>query len=166
MNRSSSPAPLITSGILLGAGLGGFFDGIVFHQILQLHNMVSGRIPVTDLISAKVNMLWDGLFHAAVWILTLLGLGRLFLAGERADVPWSRRLLAGSMLIGWGLFNTVEGTIDHLILGLHHVYQYTLNPWPADLAFLAWGLGMLAAGFLMIRKREALAPRGGVRLAA
>lgn len=45
--------PLIASGLLLGAGLGGFFDGILFHQILQFHNMLSGKIPVTDLIRTR-----------------------------------------------------------------------------------------------------------------
>ena len=27
--------PLVRAGMVLGLGLGGFFDGIVFHQILQ-----------------------------------------------------------------------------------------------------------------------------------
>jgi uncharacterized membrane protein len=35
------------AGILLGLGLGGFFDGIILHQVLQWHHMhqcrVSGR---------------------------------------------------------------------------------------------------------------------------
>ena len=29
--------PLIASGVLLGIGMGGFVDGILFHQILKLH---------------------------------------------------------------------------------------------------------------------------------
>jgi uncharacterized membrane protein len=158
-------APLVSAGLLLGAGLGGFADGILFHQILQLHNMLSGRIPVADLVSAKVNMLWDGLFHAAVWILTLLGLAQLFRAGERADAPWSRRLLAGSMLAGWGLFNTVEGILDHMIFGLHHVHEYVLNHWPADTAFLASGLVMLGVGAGLIRgeRRKSMPVRGAIR---
>jgi uncharacterized membrane protein len=31
----------IASGILFGLGLGGFFDGIVLHQVLQWHHMLS-----------------------------------------------------------------------------------------------------------------------------
>lgn len=31
--------PLIIAGIVLGLGQGGFFDGIVLHQILQWHHM-------------------------------------------------------------------------------------------------------------------------------
>ena len=73
--------PLVAAGVLLGAGLGGFVDGIALHQIAQVHNLLSARIPVTDLVSAKVNMLWDGIFHAGVWVLTALGLGLLWRAG-------------------------------------------------------------------------------------
>ena len=144
-------SPLIASGLLLGAGLGGFFDGILFHQILQFHNMLSGRIPVTDLVSAKVNMVWDGYFHAAVWVLTCIGLYRLFRAGQRPDVPWSGKILCGSLSLGWGAFNFIEGILDHGVFGLHHVYEYTANHWPADLAFLASGVLLLGAGWALIR---------------
>jgi uncharacterized membrane protein len=167
MNGPWNRGPLLSAGILLGAGLGGFADGILFHQILQVHNMLSGRIPVTDLVSAKVNMVWDGLFHAAVWILTCIGLALLFRAGRRRDVPWSGKTLLGSMLIGWGLFNLIEGVIDHEILGIHHVYEYTLDHLPADMAFLAAGAMFLTLGMVLVRQgRSATAPRGEARLAA
>lgn len=147
--------PLVAAGVVLGAGLGGFADGILFHQILQFHNMLSARIPVTDLTSAKVNMFWDGLFHAAVWILTVAGLAMLFRAGRKEGVPWSGRMLTGSLLMGWGLFNLVEGLINHLILGIHHVHEYTPDTLPADLAFLASGAALLAAGWLLVRSASA-----------
>jgi len=34
---------------------------------------------------------------------------------------WSTRLLIGTMLIGFGAFNVVQGLVDHHSLGLHHV---------------------------------------------
>ena len=37
--------PIISAGILLGTGFGGFFDGILLHQILQWHNMLSSVSP-------------------------------------------------------------------------------------------------------------------------
>jgi len=40
---------LVASGIYLGAGLGGFVDGIVLHQILQWHHMLTS----TERYSAK-----------------------------------------------------------------------------------------------------------------
>lgn len=143
--------PLVAAGILLGAGLGGFVDGIVLHQILQWHNMLSGQIPPDTLVRAKVNMYWDGLFHAAVWVLTAVGLAMLWAASGRPDVPHSGRTLVGGLLLGWGLFNVVEGIIDHELLGLHHVYEYTPNHLPADLGFLALGLGLLLAGAGLVR---------------
>lgn len=152
---ASHRAPLISAGILLGAGLGGFVDGIVLHQILQWHNMLSGKLPPDTLVAAKVNMYWDGVFHAAVWVMTVLGLRLLWQVGARRDVPWSGRTFFGSLLIGWGLFNVIEGIIDHEVLGLHHVYEYTESHLPADLAFLGFGLLLLVAGWGFIRAGHA-----------
>ncbi len=151
MNAPSRPGPLIAAGLTLGIGLGGFLDGIVFHQILQWHNMLSARIPPNDLISTKINMTWDGYFHLAVWVVTLLGIYLLFRAGRRRDVPWSGKGLAGAMIAGWGLFNLVEGIIDHQILGIHHVMEYAADKWPHDLLFLASGVLLLLIGGLLLR---------------
>ena len=158
--------PLVAAGVLLGAGLGGFVDGIVLHQIAQVHNLLSARIPVTDLVSAKVNMLWDGVFHAGVWLLTAAGLGMLWRAGGRPDVPWSGRTFVGALLAGWGLFNVVEGVIDHQILGLHHVHEYAENPLVWDLAFLAFGAALLGVGWALVRSGKGdAAPRERMRSA-
>jgi uncharacterized membrane protein len=143
--------PLVAAGLLLGAGLGGFVDGILLHQILQWHNMLSGQLPPDTLVRAKINMYWDGLFHAAVWVLTVVGLAMLWSAAGRADVPHSGRTLVGGLLLGWGLFNVVEGIIDHEILGLHHVYEYTPSHLPADLAFLGFGVLLLLLGGALVR---------------
>lgn len=132
--------PLIAAGIVMGVGLGGFVDGIVLHQILQWHNMLSARVPTTDLVGMKFNMVYDGLFHALTWIMTVVGLALLWRAGKRADVPWSGRIFVGALVLGWGLFNFVEGLIDHQLLGLHHVHPGAYE--------LAWDLGFLASGLL------------------
>ena len=156
--------PIISSGILLGTGLGGFVDGILLHQILQWHNMLSSVRPPTDLVAMKYNMVWDGLFHALTWLATAAGLLRLWRAGQRSDVPWSGRTFAGGLLAGWGLFNFVEGLIDHQLLGIHHVHPGDAQlAW--DLGFLASGLLMLGAGWALIRSgRDDSTSRGGIRL--
>lgn len=41
MAAGHSRGVLNAAGILSGVGLGGFVDGIVLHQILQWHNMLS-----------------------------------------------------------------------------------------------------------------------------
>ncbi len=63
-------------GILLGVGLGGFVDGIVLHQILQWHHMLTseGSYPKTTVVGLETNTLWDGLFHAATWLFVVAGL--------------------------------------------------------------------------------------------
>ncbi|HEX8234891.1 MAG TPA: DUF2243 domain-containing protein [Abditibacteriaceae bacterium] len=153
--------PLIGAGILLGAGLGGFVDGIVLHQMLQWHNMLSARIPPNTLIDAKINMFWDGLFHAGVWIMTAMGLAMLWRAGQQRDVPWSGKTFLGSLLLGWGLFNVIEGIIDHQILGIHHVHEYSPNKLPWDMGFLVFGAALILSGRMLIRAgRNDTAPRG------
>jgi uncharacterized membrane protein len=141
MDDRSHRGILIAGATLLGMGLGGFLDGILFHQILQWHNMLSSLIPPTDMQTMRYNMAWDGMFHALTWLITAVGLGMLWRAGQRGDVPWSGRTFAGSLALGWGTFNLVEGIIDHHILRIHHV-----NPGPYE---FAWDLGYLGVGLLL-----------------
>jgi uncharacterized membrane protein len=144
---------LIAAGVLLGLGLGGFFDGIVLHQILQWHHMVShvDDYPTTTVAGLEANTLGDGLFHAATWVFTVVGLALLLGALRRPDTVWSTRYLLGLVLIGWGGFNLVEGTVDHHLLGLHHVRESAANRLAWDLGFLAWGGAMVAGGWLLTR---------------
>jgi uncharacterized membrane protein len=142
--------PLIAAGILIGAGMGGFVDGIVFHQMLQLHNMLSAVLPPDTLVAAKVNMVWDGIFHAFVWLLTAIGLAMLWGAGEREDVPWCGVTFFGALLAGWGLFNFIEGVIDHYVLGIHHVVE-RLHLSVFDHLFVLSGVLLLVGGTLLIR---------------
>jgi uncharacterized membrane protein len=151
MAENQRQGPLISAGVLMGAGLGGFVDGIVFHQILQWHHMLSSYTPPYDLVNLKVNMFWDGIFHAAVWVMVVVGLALLWRAGQRKDVPWSGRTFLGSLMAGWGLFNLVEGLIDHEWLGLHHVNEYAANHTAWDMAFLALGVVLLLGGWGFIR---------------
>lgn len=146
--------PLVAAGTCLGIGMGGFVDGIVFHQILQLHNMLSAVRPPTTLVDVEVNMFWDGLFHALTWTMTALGIALLWRATGRPDVLRSTRTLAGALTLGWGLFNSVEGAIDHHILGIHHVVEGPRHL-PYDLAFLASGALLLLGGTLAIARDPA-----------
>jgi uncharacterized membrane protein len=158
MDAERTARPAIAAATAIGIGMGGFFDGIVFHQILQLHNMLSARIPPTTLVGAKTNMVWDGLFHAVVWVITLVGVSMLWRAARRGDVVFDHRALVGGGLLGWGLFNVVEGVIDHHILNLHHVYEiYGLSAW--DYGFLAWGAAMIVVGWVLTRAASRSADR-------
>jgi uncharacterized membrane protein len=152
--RDDAGAFPVGAGILLGLGLGGFFDGIVLHQLLQWHHMVSGWHPAISMDSLELNTRWDGIFHAGTYV--FLGAG-LFLLWRRAHLrhaQWPGRMLAGAILLGWGLFNMGEGIINHLVLGIHHVNE-TVEPahrpfW--DFSFLAWGAVMAVIGWRMTRQ--------------
>ena len=57
------------------------------------------------------------------------------------------------MLVGWGLFNLVEGIVDHHILGIHHVRETgSVVAW--DVAFLLFGALLVAVGWLLARSGE------------
>src|SRR5690606_10253654 len=133
------------AGILLGLGLGGFFDGIVLHQILQWHHMAtSAGYPADSLENLEFNTVLDGLFHAATYLFTASGLVILWRFARKPHGRWSGRLLLATMLMGFGLFNLVEGTVNHHLLGLHHVNETVpASQWIYwDIGFLVWGAAM------------------------
>lgn len=142
--------PLTTAGVILGIGMGGFLDGILLHQLLQTHNMLSAKLPKNTIPNMEINMFWDGMFHALTWSMTALGLLLFWRAARRPDVPWSGKAFVAAMFVGWGLFNLVEGVIDHHILHLHHVVE-RLGVSAFDYAFLASGVVFIVGGWLAIR---------------
>jgi uncharacterized membrane protein len=147
----------IWAGILLGLGMGGFFDGIVLHQILQWHHMVtSAGYPADTLANLELNTLLDGLFHAATYVFVAAGLALLWRHAHRPHPLWPSRLIVGTMLVGFGAFNVVEGIVDHHLLGLHHVNETVpRSAWIYwDAAFLVWGVAMLVGGWPLMRGRK------------
>jgi uncharacterized membrane protein len=150
-------------GILLGVGLGGFVDGIVLHQLLQWHHMLTStdtdRVGVKfyspeTVTGLRMNTVWDGVFHVVTWLFVLGGLALLYsrlTTGRRR--AWTSRALWGWVLVGWGLFNLIEGIIDHEILGIHHVRSGPhQTAW--DLGFLALGAVLMATGWFVQRDRD------------
>jgi uncharacterized membrane protein len=150
MAAGSKAGRVKAAGLVLGIGLGGFVDGIALHQIFQVHSMLSGKIPPDTMANMRVNMTWDGLFHAFVWVVTVAGVALLWRALAHSDRAPPARVLIGSMIAGWGWFNLVEGAIDHQILGLHHVIERLgLSLW--DWLFLVFGALLIVAGHATAR---------------
>jgi uncharacterized membrane protein len=155
-SASISRVPLNTAGMVLGIGLGGFADGIVLHQILQWHEMLSAKVPATNYVGKSVNMFWDGIFHAFCFVVVLLGVALLWRASKLPSALKSGRLLVGGMLSGWGIFNIVEGVIDHQLLKLHNVMEYAPDHDVANFAFLGISFLMLLFGIWLSKtSREA-----------
>ena len=144
---------------LMGAGLGGFIDGIVLHQILQWHHMLTdtGGHPSTTVPGLEANTLADGLFHLATWLLVGAGMLMTVKAWQRRELapPWRAHL--GMLLVGWGVFNLVEGLVNHQVLGIHHVRDDLGGPLGWDIAFLASGALLVAIGLALPRSRKRMA---------
>jgi len=148
--------PLFRAGIVIGLGLGGFFDGIVLHQILGWHHMIctTATCQSTSIEHLKRQNTQDGFFHLAVWILTIIGVILLFRATRQQAQHGSGKFLLGAILAGWGAFNFLEGLIDHQILGIHHVLPGHPNQFLFDMIFLAWGLLFAVAGWIVARSES------------
>ena len=132
--------PLIIAAILLGLGQAGFFDGIVFHQLLQWHHMFTNVESSNTVSGLELNTLGDGLFHLVDWLFTLAGLVALWIAVRRDDVDKSTSVFIGAFCIGAGMFNIIEGILSHHLLQIHHVKP--------GIHQLAWDLGFIGAGIL------------------
>jgi uncharacterized membrane protein len=146
--------PPRTSGLLFGLGLGGFVDGIVLHQILQWHHMVSAveGTPPTTLAGLEVNTLADGFFHLVTWVCVVAASITSIAAWRQGRLAPSYSFHFGLVLAGWGIFNVVEGLIDHQLLGVHHVRDDLGGPLGWDLGFLAFGVLLIAGGWLLHRR--------------
>ncbi|HEX8671206.1 MAG TPA: DUF2243 domain-containing protein [Longimicrobium sp.] len=147
--------PRTRSGIVIGVGMGGFVDGIVLHQILQWHNMGSSVLRPDTMEAMRRNMVWDGLFHAGTWLAAMAGIVMLWSHARRGHPLPGPRALTGQFLLGWGLFNLVEGLIDHHLLALHHVRDLPAHVPLYDWIFLGiGGVAMILVGWLMSRPRR------------
>ena len=146
--------PIIRAGLVLGLGFGGFADGIVLHQILGWHHLVclTEYCRPDSVAELQLQNTQDGYFHLALWVVTLAGTVMLFRAARGPSLAWSGRVLAGAMLAGGGLFNVIEGVIDHHILGIHHVLPGDPHQLWFDLLFLAAGVVLIGTGAGLMRK--------------
>jgi uncharacterized membrane protein len=141
----TSPLPrrFIWAGMALGFGLGGFFDGILLHQVLQWHHLLSGvddaRLDIRTLI------LTDGLFHILMYIITCCGLWMLWRA--RRDVSWlvPDRAMVAFAAAGFGIWHVIDSVLAHWILGIHRVRMDVDNPLFWDLLWFALDPGRLLA---------------------
>jgi uncharacterized membrane protein len=112
----------------------------------------SDGFPPVSLENLRVNVLWDGFFHAFTLLMTAVGLALLWNAFRRAEPIPSTGQLVGSLSLGWGLFNLVEGIVDHHLLGIHHVREDVSNVLLWDIGFLAFGGLLVAAGVVLMRE--------------
>ena len=74
--------------LLLGLGLGALFEGILLHPL-------------------------SGFFYMVAWALPVSGVLLLWYAVRGPGPLPSGRVFTGHYLLGWGIFNNVEGLLRH-----------------------------------------------------
>jgi len=105
--------------------------------------------PVATVEGLEANTLADGFFHLATLAFVLLGAPGLVAAWQQGRRAPSWRFHVGLLLVGWGIFNLVEGLIDHQLLGVHHVRDDLGAPLSWDIGFLVLGAGLLVGGWAL-----------------
>ena len=139
--------------VVLGFALGGFFDGILLHQILQWHHLLSLVPGMSDL---RLQILWDGYFHALMYLAAVLAVWGLW--RHRAAAGTAAGTL-GAVLVGFGGWHVADALLSHWLLGIHRVRLDTAVPLAWDLGWLAaFGLVPAVLGWRMARHRGAGGP--------
>ena len=93
-----------------------------------------------------------GFFHLATWVCVVAGSITSIAAWRAGRLAPNYSFHLGLVLAGWGVFNVVEGLIDHQILGVHHVRDDLGAPLGWDLGFLALGALLIVTGSLLHRR--------------
>jgi uncharacterized membrane protein len=138
-------------GGLFGFGLSAVLDVLVFHLIFQTHHLLSNWYDPQTVAGLQRNIYYDGLFALGMLAVALVGAGLIW---------WSlnqrRRLstvtLAGTVLIGAGVFNTFDGIVDHSVLDIHNAVHGT-TVWNPPWVAVSIGL-LLLGGVLFWRGRR------------
>ena len=150
---------LAWAGFLLGFAMGGFFDGILLHQILQWHHLLS-LVPGDPWRDIKVQILADGLFHLLMYAIAVIGLVKLWKV--RGSVASGDRILLSSAAFGFGIWNIVDATVFHWLLELHHIRLDTSSPLLWDLLwFLVFGVAFVALAWWLWRGTDSLGGKTG-----
>lgn len=138
---------------LLGFGFSGFFDGILLHQVLQWHHLLSA-VRSGVFADMRGQVLADGLFHGVMYLVALGGLWMALAARPAFAAPGAGLRFAVHFLVGFGVWNVVDAVFSHWITGIHRVRVDVEDP-------LFWDLWWLALfGVLPVLGAWALGRRG------
>jgi len=136
---------------MIGFGLGGFFDGILLHQILQWHHLLS-NLEGETFRDLRIQILADGLFHALMYVIAGIGIWQLWRCRREMAERGADRFFAAAALIGFGIWHILDSVFSHWITGIHRIRVDSPHPLVWDLVwFVAFGLVPLAIGWTMRR---------------
>jgi uncharacterized membrane protein len=144
---------LTWGGFWLGFALGGFFDGIILHQVLQWHHLLSGVAGSETVSDLRFQILADGLFHILHYLVAVIGLWLIWSARAALDIGNADRRLLAWALIGFAIWHIVDAVLAHWTLQLHRIRMDVENPLLWDLLWLIpFGIGVLAIGVWLLWK--------------
>jgi uncharacterized membrane protein len=149
---------------LTGFALAGFFDGILLHQILQWHHLLS-LVRAPGLADPRAQILADGLFHVAMYLLALAGLALFWKERRGLATSGSGRTVLAGLLAGFGVWNIVDAVLFHWVLRLHHIRLDTPSPVTWDVIWLV-AFGLLPLALSLAVGRSSLRPPGSGAAAA
>ena len=156
----ADPRRLAIASFLLGFALSGFLDGIVLHQVLQWHHLLSALDG--DL---RFQIAADGWFHVAMYAVAALGLAALWRARQAASRPGAGRGLATWGLLGFGAWHVVDAVGSHWLLGIHRIRMDVEVPLLWDLGWLAaFGLAPIGAAWFLHRRGGGGSARAGAAM--
>lgn len=137
------------AGYLLGFALGGFFDGILLHQILQWHHLLLA-IESGPLQDMRTQILADGLFHLLMYAIALGGIFSLWRTRQTSELT-GKRLFADA-LIGFGLWHIIDAVLSHWLLGIHRIKMVSPNPLAWDVLWVVvFGVLPFVVGIVLRR---------------
>lgn len=135
----------LVGGGVFGIGLAAILDVVVFHHILQTHHLLSSLYDPGTHAGLQRNIYYDGLFSLGMVGVMLVGGSLLWWGVNRSSYRLSTLAVAGSVLLGMGVFNTYDGIVDHYVLDIHDVVHGTTlwNPPWVVVSLVLFGVGGL-----------------------
>ncbi|WP_246675406.1 DUF2243 domain-containing protein [Mesorhizobium sp. B2-3-4] len=121
--------------LLLGFALGGFLDGIVLHQILQWHHLLSGLGDPAG-SDLRFQIMADGIFHLFMYVLAVIGTVLLVAARVAGARPGRTTEILRLALVGFGVWHVVDAVVFHWLLGLHRIKMNSDMPLAWDITWL------------------------------
>jgi uncharacterized membrane protein len=144
------------AGFVLGFAFGGFFDGILLHQVLQWHHLLS-LVDAEAVRDIRVQILADGLFHVLMYAIAAVGLWLLWRGRRGFENPGLDMKVLAATVLGFSVWQFVDVVLFHWILQIHRIRVGVPNPLLYDIGWLVvFGLPSLALGLWLARR-----PSGG-----
>ena len=156
----ATPKGLLRSGYVLGFALSGFFDGILLHQILQWHHLLSGVDALATNLPLQIAA--DGYFHAVMYLIAALGLAMLWRNRTAWAVPGVGIRYARALLIGFAAWHVTDAVLAHWLLGIHRI-RMVPDPLFWDLAWLGL-FGLVPLLFALMLRRSPRTPRNATAM--